>query len=100
MSRVIWWDLSWLRWPDQCQMISVNVAYRPGRVLELTISIEVWLHPEEEPLSDGTVFGLVLPKPEVHAGRAGLPLFSVLNFSDEDRLFSSSCAEPCPCRSL
>ena len=31
-------------------MISVSVTYRPGRVLELTISIEVWLHPEEEPL--------------------------------------------------
>ena len=45
MSHVIRWDSSWLRWPDQCRMISVSVAYRPGRVLELTISIEVWLHP-------------------------------------------------------
>ena len=51
MSRVIRWDSSWLRWPDQCRMISVSVAYRPGRMLELTISIEVWLHPEEEPRS-------------------------------------------------
>ena len=49
MSHVIRWDSSWLRWPDQCRTISVNVAYRPGHVLELTISIEgVWLHPEEE----------------------------------------------------
>ena len=42
--------LDWLRWPDQCRMISVgvDVAYRPGRVLELTISIEVWLHPEDK----------------------------------------------------
>ena len=51
MSHVIQWDLSWLRWPDQCRMISDDDAYRPGRVLELTILIEVWLHPEEEPRS-------------------------------------------------
>ena len=51
MSHVIQWDSSWLRWPDQCRMISDAVAYRPACVLELTISIEVWLHPEEEPRS-------------------------------------------------
>ena len=52
--RVIRWDSSWLRWPDQCRMIlsvATDVAYQPGRVLELTILIEVWLHPEEEPRS-------------------------------------------------
>ena len=52
MSRVIRWDSSWMRWPDQCRTISgYHATYRPGRVLELTISIEAWLHPEEEPLS-------------------------------------------------
>ena len=66
MSRVIRWDSSWLRWPDQCRMISVtNVAYRPGRVLELTISIEVWLHPEEEPRSRLMLSGKELTKSQI-----------------------------------